>query len=237
MGAVNKMRLLVIALVLGAGAYGAVELWNSSVFELETVEVAGNDKAAKDEIVDAAGVRAGAHLFSLSIDRIAERVGGLAWVDTVQVERIVPSRLRITITEREAVAAITLAGRSWIVDHEGVVLEEVVKPEEGSPLISDLEVEVPEVGERVSEATLVDAVRIARDLPAELREQLVSISAPKLDRIALHLKGGLVVLYGPHESVEEKNFATIALMERASEEGRRLERIDVRVPGRPATKP
>lgn len=100
-----KLSRAFLGTVLLAGVvYGGWVLWHSSALELRRVEVAGNHHVTKEELAAVSGLAPGAHLLLLSTNRVADKIESLSWVRDVRVERIIPSRVRITVTERTSAA-------------------------------------------------------------------------------------------------------------------------------------
>lgn len=234
MGAVKPLRLFLLALFLGAASYGALRVWDSSLLELKKVEVSGNQQVAKEEVVSAAALTSGVHLFDIATGDVAEKVESLPWIAQAEIERILPSTVRIVVTERSPEAVVIVLGKSWVVDGSGVVLGEGAD----APLtILDLRVEDVAAGEKIESPAFGHAVRVYRSLPDDVAARVSAVKAATVDRISLVLADGVVVLFGGAEFLDEKNFAVKALLRRAEKEGRPLTYIDVRVPSRPATRP
>lgn len=220
------------ASLVGAGlAYGGVLIWRSPAVELTTIEVSGNRRVGSSEVVAASGLEPGDHLFRVKVDRVARQVEAIAWIERARVERIIPSRIRVTVAERRPVAAVVLPGATFLADRSGVVLEE--GSADGLLGVADLPLEVPSPGDQITHAQFGQALRIVESLPAELRRAVQVVRAPTAERISLELEGGTVIVYGPAREMEQKNLAITAVLEREQA----VASIDVRVPSRPAVRP
>ena len=223
--------ILLIAIAAGL-TYGGVVAWNSDRLKLERVEVGGIQRATAEDVVEASGLNLQDHLLRISTSEVARKIADeIAWVDRAEVERILPSIVRITVFERTPVAVVVYEGRPFVVDLDGVLLEEKTEP-----LLSilDLPPESLELGGRIAAPSFRHSMEIIAELPPKVGELLRSISASKVDRITLHLEGDIDVLYGANELLDEKNFALMELLSRVPDEG--FTHIDVRVPSRPATR-
>lgn len=98
-------------------------------FRVETIEVVGNAHYTAQEIIDVTGVETGDNLFTLDRARLAREIQSrLPYVQTVSIRRALPDSLVISVTEGEAVAAISHAGRWWLLDSTGKLLEETSNP-------------------------------------------------------------------------------------------------------------
>lgn len=228
-----KLLRLIVAAALGAALWqGGARLWRSEALALKQVEVAGNRQVGADAVVSASRLRPGIHLLSISTGGVAVRVESLPWVHTARVERIVPSRVRITVTERQPAVVAVVGGVSYLVDSSGVVLEEGG----ADGLVRMLEIPPHPVapGDVIALPQFSQALTILASLPDEIGSEVTAVRAATPDRITLELAGGVAVVYGAAERLQEKNYAILALIE--AREGA-VASIDVRVPRRPAVVP
>ncbi|MCB9496984.1 MAG: FtsQ-type POTRA domain-containing protein [Fibrobacteria bacterium] len=74
--------------------------------ELRDIEVAGFSKVGLDETVSLMGVHRGVPLTDLSIADIRARLEAHPWIQSAQVTRSFPHRLRVVLRERRAVASL-----------------------------------------------------------------------------------------------------------------------------------
>jgi cell division septal protein FtsQ len=226
-------RIFVLLLVVATlGATGWI-FWNSSALELRRIEVSGNLHIPKEELAAVTGLSAGTRLLDIKTSDVARRVETLPWVLDARVERIIPSKLRISVTERTPVAQVALSGRNYFVDRQGVVLSE------GSGLelaIGGLPLKTLTVGQQISLRQFREALAVLDSLEESIRSRVDSMEARSVDRITLNLNDGTTVLFGAAERVGDKNYALTAILAEAAKEGSKLASIDVRVPDRPAVR-
>lgn len=156
-------------------------------FRVETVEVTGNQRYTREEIVAASGIQAGDNLYALnkvSIDRKIRTQ--LPYVGELSINRSLPSTIRIAVTEWEAVAQVAvptpeqaaaaqeelaegkkdakpaaLAQEPWLISVKGKLLEQA--PENSTAIaVAGLTAVAPQAGEMLKvpegEATRLDAL-------------------------------------------------------------------------------
>lgn len=95
----------------------------SVFFRVSDIRVIGNEHYTAQEIINAVDIEDGDNLFFF--DRIAagSRVfAKLPYVEEVSVERSLPNRVTITITESKAIAYLSLGEEKWTLDHKCKVL-------------------------------------------------------------------------------------------------------------------
>lgn len=95
-------------------------------FRVDAVEVEGNARYSRDQIVAVTGIEQGDNMFLLDkyaiIDALEEE---LTYLDTVVIRRSLPSTIRITVTECAVAAAVRdeATGEWWLVSSGGKLLE------------------------------------------------------------------------------------------------------------------
>lgn len=228
-----KPLRFIAAVVVSAAIWGGWRFWNSGPMELRRVEVAGNEKVTKEEIAAASELSAGMHLLKISVGAVSRKVESIPWVSEARVERIIPSSVRISVEERSPRAEVVLRGRSWLVDAEGMILEEG----SGAGLkIVDLPVKRPRPGVQITVRQFHEALAVFDSLDPQMSARVRELSARTVDRITLTLDDRTEVVFGAAEEVDAKNYSVRRILEEAAKEGRGAASIDVRVPDRPAVR-
>ena len=115
---------IVLAVTLGWLAFvGYRTAASASFFQVRNVDVQGAARASREEIKAAVLRSAPQGVWKADLERISEGLRALPWVRTAVVSRVLPSGLRVRVTERApAVIARNGAGHLVWVDDEGVVL-------------------------------------------------------------------------------------------------------------------
>ncbi|HEV2879861.1 MAG TPA: FtsQ-type POTRA domain-containing protein [Pyrinomonadaceae bacterium] len=129
---VGKTLLVVCVAVLCFTAYRTAS--SSSFFQLRTVDVSGISQGSEDQIkslVRRAGAASG--VWKADLDSISAELERQPWVRKAIVTRVLPSGLRVRITERTPRAVVrTAAGRFIWVDDDGVMTG-TVAPTQNAP--------------------------------------------------------------------------------------------------------
>jgi cell division protein FtsQ len=94
-------------------------LQSSPRFAVRTVEVGGNARRTAHQLAQRAGADVGKNIFAVDLQLARQAVEGDEWVERATVSRELPSTIRIDVTEREARALASLAGRLFLVDSKG----------------------------------------------------------------------------------------------------------------------
>lgn len=235
----RPVRVIVTLLFIAGLGFAGAEAWDSSALRLVTVEVAGNVHVTKEEVAAASGLSLGVHLLKISSDSVERMVERLAWVKHARVERVIPSTVRITVTERTPAAQLVVSDGTFIADEEGVLLgpaPSVHADGGGLVTITGLTLDKPEPGMHIGLPQYEQALLVSGGVEPAIRERLIRIRAPTVDGIALELSDGLVITFGAAEDLDEKNLAIRSVIAEADARGERLASIDVRVPRRPSVR-
>jgi cell division septal protein FtsQ len=86
---------------------------DSEHFTLNRVEVVTNGRLERPQVLAATGVRERSNLLEYDLKSIREKALALPQVESVEVERILPDALRITLRERVPVAWISCLPAGW----------------------------------------------------------------------------------------------------------------------------
>ncbi len=219
-----RHRILVVsaAIVVMAAIAGAVwAVFFSPTFAVTTVSVTGTSVLTVDEVTAAAQVPLGTPLARLDTAAIASRVKQLKAVADVAVTRSPPHGVKIAVTERTAVYAVSSVSGFDLVDATGVPYTSVVDAPAGLVIAS-----ITGDDERLRR----DVATVVTALPKALRDRAVLITAQTPDSILIELRGGEQVVWGSAENSVQKAQVIAALLSvRASV-------YDVSSPSHPTTR-
>jgi cell division protein FtsQ len=160
-------------------------------------------------------------------DAVAARVRAeQPLVSAVAVTRRWPSRLLVTVVEREPVAAVPAGREVRLVDADGVVVQRVAAGKAPADLPRvEVDLRRPD-----AVASLRECVRVARDLPADVGRKVRRLGASTPDRVWLQLAGGARVDWGSGDDTARKAEVLTALLPQ------RASFYDVRSPETPAVR-
>jgi cell division protein FtsQ len=97
----------------------------SSFFALEEVAIEGNSWLSHADVLEAGGIRLGRNNLDADIGEITDRLVNHPWISDVVVRRILPDKLRIMITERQASFWRVHEGRLHYADAGGGIIAPV----------------------------------------------------------------------------------------------------------------
>ena len=123
-----------VAILAGIGAFAML----SPIFNVQTVQVAGNSKLSKDEIISVSGVNTNENIFRVFTTIIEKNVKQNPYVNTVTVHKKLPSTIEITVEERTPSFLIEFGNGYVYVNNQGYMLE-ISSQKLELPIITGLE--------------------------------------------------------------------------------------------------
>jgi cell division protein FtsQ len=112
--------VLVVVSASFAVAWGAHRYaLTSPRFSIAEVRVEGAARLTEQQVRRLAGVENGQNIFAFDMASAERKLLGNAWVEQVRVSRELPRRLRVQLSEREAVAAAAVGTSVYLVDRAG----------------------------------------------------------------------------------------------------------------------
>ena len=139
----------------------------SLFFRVTNIQVEGNVHYTDDEIIQAIDIEEGDNLFFFDRFSALSRVfAKLPYVEEVSVERSLPNKVIITVTESQALAYIALGDEMWTIDHSCKVLGKATQEELGDMIAV----------EGISPGTLfIGETMLTEDNDTELVEYLAQV--------------------------------------------------------------
>ncbi|MGZ4436192.1 MAG: cell division protein FtsQ/DivIB [Nocardioides sp.] len=212
-------RVAVAVLLLGAIGAGVWLVFFSSVLAVSGVRVEGTEVLDPRLVRRVAAVPTGTPLATVDLGAIAARVEGIAGVESVDVSRSWPDKVRVLVRERTAVAVVERDGRLRGLDENGVLFRSYLSRPHDLPVIR--------MSAHTHADALAEAARVAGSLPADLAARVSYVEVRTLDTISLRLRDGRDVLWGSADGSEEKARVLAVLLHQ------RATFYDVSVPGQP----
>lgn len=195
--------LIVIAAVFGMSVF----------FRVHDVVVTGNVRYTEEEIILASGIEKGDNLFFINRGAATAKINArLPYVEQAWIERSLPNKLEIHITESDAIAVVTAEdGTLWVLDRNCKLLATAGQSEvAGLIAVEGLSPLEPEVGEllspEASETPKVDYLADILGLISELgmQESISWINMTDYSSPSFRYLDRFTVKLGAHANLEYK---------------------------------
>lgn len=105
----------------------------SVAFRVSDIQVLGNSHYTDQEIINAIDIEEGDNLFFFDrFGAISRAFAKLPYIEAVHIERSLPNRVLIEVTESKAIAFILLGDELWTMDRNCKILGKAAEGEEGT---------------------------------------------------------------------------------------------------------
>ncbi|QPG46419.1 MULTISPECIES: cell division protein FtsQ/DivIB [unclassified Rhodococcus (in: high G+C Gram-positive bacteria)] len=200
-----RVRTVLIGAAVVAAVLGLIAAaWLSPLLSVRNVEVVGVTAIPQDEVLARLELAEGTPLLQVDTAAAAQRVATLPRAASVRVQRVYPSTVRVTVTEREAVFFVDAPDGTHSLDADGV--DFAVEP---PPMLTPrLVTPGPGPGDPATAA----AIEVLEALPPELRVQVGEVAAPSASEVSLTLHDGRIVVWGGVERSERKAQVVLPLL-------------------------
>jgi len=122
----DTLGAVLTALMTAALCYGGWEgyRWftHAEMFSVAGVDVKGVRSVSDEDIRDVATMFTGQNVFRVDLGDATRRVLADPWVRDVRIERRLPNRISIFVTERVPKAVLQASNGKYLIDGEGVVM-------------------------------------------------------------------------------------------------------------------
>jgi len=190
--------VVVIALVVVA--------WFTPVLAVRSVAIEGLVTVPERQVRDVLQVPDGVSMLRLDTDAIARRVATIPKVQSVRVQRVFPSTVRVTVVERTAVLYFDSPQGPHLLDGDGI--EFAIGPP--PPGVPKLTTDHPGGSDPVTRA----AVQVLTATPPGLRIQVGEVVARSVSNIELQLRDGRTVLWGGADDSVRKAAVVLPVLSR-----------------------
>ena len=136
------MLLVVVVFLLGVAIF----------FKVAEVQVVGNSVYSAEQVAEASGICTGDNLLTLSKASASGQIlARLPYVESVQIERVLPDTVVITVQESDVFYAVaTDGGTSWLMNSSGKMLEAVGVTAADYPVLLGITAQSPEAGAQIA---------------------------------------------------------------------------------------
>ena len=197
----------------------------SVFFRVSTIEVEGNALYTAEEIIEASGIEQGDNLFFINrFSAISRIFSKLPYVEKAVINRSLPNRLVIVVTESQAIACVAAEDGTWAIDRGCKLLSKVggdelrgliriegltpIAPEAGQ-VIAPGEAESPKVSYLSAILTQIDTLG--------LRDNITYIDISGISNPSFDYLGRFTVKLGSFENTEYKFQCLLSAVDALSE--------------------
>ncbi|MFR7874521.1 MAG: cell division protein FtsQ/DivIB [Christensenellales bacterium] len=95
----------------------------SPIFNITEVDVTGNKRLSKEQVVDLSGIETDENIFKENLSSSKKSIKQSGYIENVNIKRILPNKVEINIVEREATFASKFGNGYIYLNNQGYILE------------------------------------------------------------------------------------------------------------------
>lgn len=184
----------------------------SVLLRVSEIRVEGNEHYTDQEIVNAMGIETGDNIFFFDkFSTVGRAYTKLPYLEEVTVERQLPGRLTIRVTESKALAYLAVGDEEWTIDRSCKILGKAVAGELESLIpIYGVKPGTLLIGERLERADgIEERVDYLSDLLSQIQARGLAADVEWIDfsdtnRVSFKYTDKYEVFIGPNENIEHK---------------------------------
>ena len=121
----NKIGKILSRTLLGiVGIIIAIILvFMSGAFDISDIVVEGNNYISGEQIISFSGIELNTNIFSVSKKDVSNRIKENSYVDSVEIKKEFPNKVKLIINERKTSYCIEIASGFAYIDKQGYILE------------------------------------------------------------------------------------------------------------------
>jgi cell division protein FtsQ len=152
----------------------------SPLLAVREIEIVGTNRVSSTEILKDLKYLKGKPLPQITSDELATKLGKYELIDSVSAVALPPSKLRVVVVERSAIAIVSINNVPYLYDAAGVQLGRA-GAKDRLPIIHN-------AGNPSSSVAFKSAVSVLLSLPVDLLPRVFSVSAASKDNVVLALR-------------------------------------------------
>jgi len=237
---INKFRLALLLFVLFLSVYLFL---HSSIFNVTQIEVVGNNKVSKEEVLALSGLNPGINIFGFNEAACSQAIEVHPMIKSVAIERKLNRTVVIKVNERQIWALIPYGDLFLCIDDTGICFDKLNHTTiDKIPIITmDQMPEFVNLGQAVNTQATDMVKKVWQALPADEQQVISDFHYQNQDStLKIYTVKGTEILFGNLDRLDEKvkTFAQVIQIENNMEQKGTdaLEYVDIRFKGEPVLK-
>jgi cell division protein FtsQ len=190
-------------------AFTAAFLMTSTLFNIKTINVTGNNRVSQQEIIRLSGLTYQQNVFKINTKETMKNIFQSPYVEKIKIRRGLPNIINIDIIEREPIVLVPYVGSYLYVDSEGIVVE-INSSVEGMnlPKINGLKFNTFKLGEEIKvedKLQLTSVIKLINEIKkAGIIQEIAEINAENILNLKLKTKSGIKINLGDDSNINTK---------------------------------
>jgi cell division protein FtsQ len=234
--------IIIIIILFGGVIWGLNYFYNSSYFKIKNIDIKGSNYYKPEEIKESIKNLNGANIFEIDKKKYEDNIiNNFTRIKKAELQKVFPDKLTINLVERLPFLVILYQNRYFLLDNEGVVLEELTdNKEEYKDLLTvkDAINYIPVSGDKIAKKNVISSATIYNAFTEEIKIKIkyASISNNFFGDIIFETIDGKIIIYGDSKEITKKNLVLEQILKDLKNENIYYSIIDLRISDNPVVK-
>ena len=199
----NFLKFILLILLI---SLGLVFVLKTNFFIIDKIEITGNNKIKREDLIIASSINIGENIFKISIKSGEENIRKLPYTEEIKIRRKLPKTIIIEIIECKEIAQIKDISSFLIIDNKGKILELKDDENENLPMIIGLEIDNKIQGDNIfSEMEFeskVEFIKVGHDIG--ILNEIKQIDMENIDSINIKTNDDISIAFGNLNNIRYK---------------------------------
>jgi cell division protein FtsQ len=189
--------------------FAAAFLMTSSLFNIKTINVTGNNRVSQQEIIRLSGLSYQQNVFRINSKETMKSIFQSPYVEKIKIRRGLPNIINIDIIEREPLVLVPYVGSYLFVDSHGIVIE--INSSIATmklPVIKGLKFSTFKLGEEIkveNKNQLTSVIKLINGIKqVGIIQEIAEINAEDILNFKLNTKSGIKINFGDDSNINTK---------------------------------
>ena len=199
----NFFKFILLILL---SSVGMVLVLKTNLFIIDEIEIIGNNKIEKEDLITASSISIGENIFKISIKSGEENIKKISYTKDIKIKRKLPRKITMEILERKEIAQVKDISSFLIIDNDGNILDLKEDKSENLPIIIGLEIDNKTQGDNIfSEMEFDLRVKFIRQgYDIGLLDHIEEINMENIDSIDIKTYSDINIAFGKLNNVRYK---------------------------------
>jgi cell division protein FtsQ len=184
-------------------------LMTSSLFNIKTINVSGNNRVSQQEIIRLSGLSYQQNIFRINSKDTMKSIFQSPYIEKIKIKRHLPNIIKIDIIEREPLVLVPYVGSYLFVDSQGIVIE--INSSIANmklPVINGLKFNTFKLGEEIkveNKLQLTSVIKLINEIKkVGIIQEIADINAENILYFKLKTKSGITINLGDDSNINTK---------------------------------
>jgi cell division protein FtsQ len=231
-----------IIILFGAIIWGLNFFYNSNYFKIKSIELKGSNFYKSGEIKEFIRDLDGSNIFEINKKKYEDIIiSNFTRIKKAELQKIFPDKIIINLSERIPFLVIFYRDNYFLIDDEGVVIEEITGNKEKYKdllTVRDALNYMPVLGEKIAKKNVISSAIIYNAFSEEIKKIIKSagITDDYSGDIFFETYDGKIIIYGDSNEITKKNTVLEQILKDLKNENVYYSIIDLRISDNPIVK-